>query len=812
MIVVILFILLLLPLFVTTNATTQAQSSSPPPILLVTNSAIPHQYGAYLGEILLAEGISSFETIPIASLSASIIANRDLVILAETPLTSTQATIITNYYNTGGRILSMRPDSRIRGLFALGSPSGTLDGAYLRILNSAMVNGEAPGLGLVSETLQYHGVANLHSTLAGAVVVAQLYDDATTATSFPAVVSTADGRAVAFTYDLARSIVLMRQGNPASANSDNDGDELIRARDLFLSSDGNHWIDRNKIPYPQADEQQRLFARLVRQAVEITRPLPRLWYFPGTARTMLIPTSDSHANPVSWYQTLIDTVEAQDATITIYLSIGAPDYATVTGWRAGGHTFGVHPYANKPDSFPPYNIETLAQGYAVYANWYWSTYSTLPSLSVRHHDLAWLGWSDAAELASSYGLRLDANFFTSGAWLERPDGTWPHGYLTGSGQPMRMVREDGTIINYFQQLTQLVDVQLLCGSNFEELTTSEAVAVSSELIDRSQAGDYAALMAIFHVDCITETPDWIDGTLAYANSLGVPIWNADQWLAFVEARYATDYSNISWDSDTNILSFEMASPGTISDLATIIPSNYRGGNLLSVRVDGNLTSFSTQVIKGRNEAFVVVPGGNHTFTASYAPGTLQPPTIVVPADGYHTSDRRPTFSWLPAEDAVRYEIRISRNNPPQGTIYTITPAPGTTPVTYMPATPLLTTTYYWQIRSVNASNQKSAWSSIRSFVIDSTPGGAPERNLFTTSKPRLSWSRLSDAIGYQIEVSTSSTFATTPIFTAEVGATQLDIETALLPNGTYYWRVRAKRANEIWGAWSAVDTFTVNVQ
>ena len=59
---------------------------------------------------------------------------------------------------------------------------------------------------------------------------------------------------------------------------------------------GAPWVDRDKIPIPQADEQQRLFARLVQQLVGRNRPMPQLWYFPGTAKTMLILTSDAHWN------------------------------------------------------------------------------------------------------------------------------------------------------------------------------------------------------------------------------------------------------------------------------------------------------------------------------------------------------------------------------------------------------------------------------------------------------------------------------------------------------------------------------------
>ena len=131
------------------------------------------------------------------------------------------------------------------------------------------------------------------------MTLAQLYSTATISTSYPAVVAanTGGGQAVAFTYDLASNVAYMRQGNPANANLDIDGDRYVRTIDLFQTVGGGApWIDRDKIPVPQADEQQRLLARLALQLVGRNRPMPQLWYFPGTAKTMQIMTSDGHWN------------------------------------------------------------------------------------------------------------------------------------------------------------------------------------------------------------------------------------------------------------------------------------------------------------------------------------------------------------------------------------------------------------------------------------------------------------------------------------------------------------------------------------
>ncbi len=142
-------------------------------------------------------------------------------------------------------------------------------------------------------------------TLGEASAVATLYSDANTATQNPAVtlrdVGTNGGQAAAFTYDLARSVVYTRQGNPAWAGDERDGQSgPIRSDDLFYGAKAGDvqpdWIDLSKVSIPQADEQQRLLANLIGQMNLDKKPLPRFWYFPGGEEAAVIMTGDDHAS------------------------------------------------------------------------------------------------------------------------------------------------------------------------------------------------------------------------------------------------------------------------------------------------------------------------------------------------------------------------------------------------------------------------------------------------------------------------------------------------------------------------------------
>ena len=137
-------------------------------------------------------------------------------------------------------------------------------------------------------------------TLNGATSVATLYSNATTATTNPAVtlrsVGPNGGQAAAFTYDLARSIVYTRKGNPAWAGQERDGIAPIRSDDLFFGGTQADWVDLNKVAIPQADEQQRLLANMIGYMNADRRPLPRFWYFPRGEKAVVVMTGDDHAN------------------------------------------------------------------------------------------------------------------------------------------------------------------------------------------------------------------------------------------------------------------------------------------------------------------------------------------------------------------------------------------------------------------------------------------------------------------------------------------------------------------------------------
>lgn len=89
-------------------------------------------------------------------------------------------------------------------------------------------------------------------------------------------------------------------------------------------------------------------------------------------------------------------------------------------------------------------------------------------------------------------------------------------------------------------------------------------------------------------------------------------------------------------------------------------------------------------------------------------------------------------------------------------------------------------------------------------------GSAPLRNEISTATNTLAWNRVTWATGYEVQLARDSGFALI-VAHADVAPENLNYTTPTLTDGTYYWRVRAKRADGSPGSWSVVDWFVVNL-
>lgn len=607
------------------------------PLLLLTNERADNPFGAYLAEILRAEGLNCFRLARLSTVDNATLDRFSLVLLAEGPLDHAQVELMESYVTRGGRLIAMRPDARLAPLLGLERVAGSTAEGYIQVDTDHPV-----GQGVVAQALQFHGTAD-HYRLAGAQAVAWLASAAQIRADFPAVTlyRSGQGQAAMWAYDLGRSVAYMRQGNPAWANQERDGRDGLRAQDAFVG-----WIDLERIAIPQADEQMRLLSQLIGAMFSDILPLPRLWYFPGAAAGMLIATGDSHQSPASVIEDVLARVEQRGGHMSIYYapplvndwrrtlqrarswvadlsgvgraSADLPTPSQVANWRARGHEFTLHPYVE----------EGLEAGWQRY----WQEFTGLGygpvSPTVRTHRILWTGWVETARLQASYGIRMNLDYYHYGPAFRDKTGEWRYGHFIGSGLPMRFVDEQGRILNIYQQPTQLVDEQLIrmpWGLGGADIPVEAAIKIAQALLQHSLTGAYSAVAAQFHIDPFAIGGDlavkagrWLESTLDYAAAQDIPIWSAAEWLDFTEARHNATLDRIQWDPSGRRLSFYLAAPMAPEvDLTVLIPRQHGGVRLTQVEVDGTAVTYHERYLSGSSYASISIRAGPHQIVAIY---------------------------------------------------------------------------------------------------------------------------------------------------------------------------------------------------
>ena len=625
--------------YVTDDASGQPLSSDRVnrPLLLLTNERAENLFGAYLAEILRAEGLNCFRVARLSSMNSATLGQFSLVLLAEGPLDQAQVELLGSYVARGGRLIAMRPDARLAPLLGLERTAGSTAEGYVQVDTDHPV-----GQGIVAEALQFHGSAD-HYRLAGAQAVAWLVNNDQARTDFPAVTlhRYGQGQAAMWAYDLGRSVAYMRQGNLAWANQERDGRDGLRAQDAFVG-----WIDLDRIAIPQADEQMRLLSQLVSAMLSDVLPLPRLWYFPSTAEGMLIATGDAHQSPASAIEDVLARVEQRQGHMSIYYapplvndgrrtiqrmqswmadlsgvgkaSADLPTPSQVAGWRARGHEFTLHPYVEEglEAGWQRYWKEFTGRGYGPVSS------------TVRTHRILWTGWVETARLQASYGIRMNLDYYHYGPAFQDKTGKWMYGHFIGSGLPMRFVDEQGRILNIYQQPTQLVDEQVIrmpWGLGGAVIPIEAAIEIAQTLLHRCLTGAYSAVAAQFHIDPFTIGGDlavkaarWLEGTLDYAAAQGIPIWSAAEWLDFTETRHNATLDRIQWDPLGRRLSFHLVAPvAPHVDLTVLVPQQHGQARLARVEIDGVAITYHQRNLSGNSYAGIPVKAGPHQIVAIY---------------------------------------------------------------------------------------------------------------------------------------------------------------------------------------------------
>lgn len=585
------------------------------PILVITSATNP--YSTYYAEILRCEGMNEFFVVDIASVTQPLLDDYDVVILGEMALGAPQVGILANWVTAGGNLIAMRPDTQLASLLGLTPLGGTLTSARPYFLvNTA----SPPGTGIVGETMQFHGAADLYS-LDSATAIATLYSDVSTATGNPAVtlrsVGSNGGQAAAFVFDVAKSVIQTRQGNPAWSGQERDGIAPIRSDDLFYGNAAGDpqpdWVNLDKVAIPQADELQRLLANLIHTMNLDKKPLLRFWYLPSLHKAVVVMTGDEHGccggsrgrfelnQAQSPPGCSVEDWECVRATSYVYNGGDMTD-AEAAVWESLGFELAVHVTSFCSNWTPA----TLEANYSSQLAAFGAQFPSLaPVETNRTHCIAFSDYDSEPQTEATHGIRLDTNYYYwPPAWVaNRP------GVFTGSGMAMRFARFDGSMIDCYQLATQMTDE-----SNQTYPYTCDV------LLDRAigAEGFYGAFCANMHTDTANHSGN--NAIVASAQARGVPVISARQLLTWLDGRSASHFENIIWSG--NQLGFSIAAHAQARNLRAMVPATSAIGELTGITRNGGAVGYSVETIKGVSYAFFAGESGD--FVATYDVDTTPP--------------------------------------------------------------------------------------------------------------------------------------------------------------------------------------------
>jgi hypothetical protein len=192
-----------------------------------------------------------------------------------------------------------------------------------------------------------------------------------------------------------------------------------------------------------------------------------------------------------------------------------------------------------------------------------------------------------------------------------------------------------------------------------------------------------------------------------------------------------------------------------------------------------------------------IAGGSSAYSDIWSFTTITvplPPVLILPAASAINISSSPNLSWSTSTGANTYRLQVSTSSAFVTTVYNNGALTGTS----QSITGLIGgTVYYWRVSATNAAGT-SAYST-RSFttIAAGTPTlVAPLDSAQNQSvNPTLVWNVVPGASSYRLQVSTSSTFATTLYNDSTLTSTS-QLISGLAVGTTYFWRVSSKISGE----------------
>lgn len=198
-----------------------------------------------------------------------------------------------------------------------------------------------------------------------------------------------------------------------------------------------------------------------------------------------------------------------------------------------------------------------------------------------------------------------------------------------------------------------------------------------------------------------------------------------------------------------------------------------------------------------------------TWAVTITPAPPGRAALSTPKTRTLTNDNTPILMWYAAPRGETYQAQIDDDPRFGSPTQDVTLSEGVLAYT---AGPLPDGIHYWRVRALNAFDAPGPWSAVWRLDIDTHAPDAPSLVTpwydarVTNRKLALQWSRVSDAIRYEVQLSPDPAFPLPPIDAGRRTTYRLP---ATLPQAIYYWRVRAiDKAGNV-STWSETRSFSL---
>jgi hypothetical protein len=390
--------------------------------------------------------------------------------------------------------------------------------------------------------------------------------------------------------------------------------------DLF--TDG--WLNPAKNTLNQADLQMNLLSHCIEVMSGYNKPLPRLWYFPDTLKSLVSLTNDGEFRGEANFETQFSEVDSAGADMTIYvLETEKVSRDWTDKWTAREFEISGHPDDTKEAGNPQWTnmYDALTQKKKEIADLYGIDMKT-----IVNHWFVWCGRDTAgnpefaaqAAIEANHGLGLDINYahYDNGSNQGHFLGEmgFGQGNFTGSGMIMKFATGRGEILEIYQHHNNVYDQQ------YNENQDPEGYFNCFKgILDRSLNNEVYSYISIkSHNDEYYFSRIPLMKMLDYARQKGIPVWTASKLLDFLRMRDSAKISDLGWRG--NNLSFEVDSKlEHANGLTVMLPFRHNERKIKGITLNGIDTRFNVKQVKGALYAFITVkPGSTYSITTKYA--------------------------------------------------------------------------------------------------------------------------------------------------------------------------------------------------